>query len=63
VYSNLAASMMVIDINQPTLDGRYNYNRLESELFCLAAVPDEHSHRVTGWVQGCTLEGQLAIAA
>jgi transposase InsO family protein len=62
VYPNLAAIMVVTDINQLWV-ADITYIRLESEFVYLAVVLDAHSRRVIGWALNHTLEGDLAIAA
>jgi putative transposase len=62
VYPNLAASMVVTDINQLWV-ADITYIRLESAFVYLAVVLDAHSRRVIGWALDRNLEGHLAIAA
>lgn len=62
VYPNLAASMVVSDINQLWV-ADITYIWLEGEFVYLAVVLDAHSRRVIGWALDRTLEGHLAIAA
>jgi putative transposase len=62
VYPNLAASMVVTDINQLWV-ADITHIRLGTEFVYLAVVLDAHSRRVIGWALNRTLEGALAIAA
>lgn len=62
VYPNLAASMVVTDIDQLCV-ADITYIRLENEFVYLAVALDAHSRRVIGRARDRVLECHLAIAA
>ena len=62
VYPNLAASLIVNDVNQLWV-ADITYIRLRTEFVYLAVVLDAYSRRVIGWALGRTLEAELAVTA
>lgn len=62
VYPNLAASMVLTDVNQ-LWRADITYIRLREEFVYLAVILDAYSRRVIGWALGRTLEDDLTLSA
>lgn len=62
VYPNLAAKMVLTDINQLWV-ADITYIRLQAEFIYLAVILDAYSRRVIGWELGRTLAAELALGA
>jgi len=62
VYPNLAASMVLTDVDQLWI-ADITYIRLEEEFVYLAVILDAYSRRVIGWHLGEGLDASLALTA
>ena len=62
VYPNLAASMVLTDVDQLWISD-ITYIRLEEEFVYLAVILDAYSRRVIGWHLGEGLDGSLTLTA
>jgi transposase InsO family protein len=62
VYPNLAASMVLTDVDQ-LWRADITYIRLREEFVYLAVVLDAYSRRVIGWALDRTLEDELTLSA
>jgi putative transposase len=62
VYPNLAASMLLTDVDQLWI-ADITYIRLEEEFVYLAVILDAYSRRVIGWHLGQGLDNSLALTA
>ena len=62
VYPNLAASMVLTDVDQLWISD-ITYIRLEEEFVYLAVILDAYSRRVIGWHLGEGLDSSLTLAA
>jgi len=62
VYPNLAASMLLTDVDQLWI-ADITYIRLEEEFVYLAVILDAYSRRVIGWHLGQGLDNSLTLTA
>jgi transposase InsO family protein len=62
VYANLAASMLLTDVDQLWI-ADITYIRLEEEFIYLAVILDAYSRRVIGWHLGEGLDNSLTLTA
>jgi transposase InsO family protein len=62
VYPNLAASMLLTDVDQLWI-ADITYIRLEEEFVYLAVILDAYSRRVIGWHLGEGLDNSLTLTA
>ena len=62
VYPNLAASMLLTDVDQLWI-ADITYIRLEEEFVYLAVILDAYSRRVIGWHLGEGLDNSLTVTA
>jgi len=62
VYPNLAASMLLTDVDQLWI-ADITYIRLEEEFIYLAVILDAYSRRVIGWHLGEGLDNSLTLTA
>jgi transposase InsO family protein len=62
VYANLAASMLLTDVDQLWI-ADITYIRLEEEFVYLAVILDAYSRRVIGWHLGEGLDNSLTLTA
>ena len=62
VYPNLAASMLLTDVDQLWI-ADITYIRLEEEFVYLAVILDAYSRRVIGWQLGEGLDDSLTLTA